>query len=289
MSTENDDRRSNLRDNEHRSLRELVSVNAWFVQSSENPNRFTLHAGVSFNEERLGGGSGTKVNFKLAVKRCDIIFVPPLTDPFQVDPASVRMPRPLKPSSVSEEINKRTKAKASAKLSLKPNPINLDAEASHEREYDRSEKSTQEVSAYNEQWKRVSGNHAWSVDGKSQKNERLSGPVFDAQDEPRLTVIDGRSQETKSRHKERNLNPVATVRVRCLREDIDIYEISFTDPNEQRLFERKSHREEKLMTAREILKEALVNEGLAAGEIATNPYAEMTVCDVSISIIDNSS
>jgi hypothetical protein len=134
----------------------------------------------------------------------------------------------------------------------------------------------------------VRGNHAWSVDGRELDNKRLAGPVFDAQNAPRLTIVDHRSEEVRIRDEANNLNPVAGVRIRCLREDIDIYDITYKDPERQKLFETGRHKKAKEVAAREVLKEALLREGLVAGDLENDPYAEMTICDVAITIIDSS-
>lgn len=277
-------------DNTHRSLQNLVSVNAWFYQDPDDERRFTLHADVSFGEERLGGDPSSKVTFKLSVRRCDIVFVPPTAAPFRIDPSSVHSPRPLNPKSVIMKDTRKSKIGGRTKLSLNPLKPNASAELEggleHEKTIETS--SNQLKSMYHEVWKRVNGNHAWAVDGRQLDNQRLAGPVFDASSQPRLTLVDRRNPETKKRDAEQNLEPVASIRVSCLREDIDIYDIVYKDPDDQDLFETKKFKEKQLLTAREILKEALVREGLRAGDISSNPFAEMILCDVAITIIDES-
>jgi hypothetical protein len=86
--------------NTHRSLRQLVALNAWFRTSTEDYRRFTLHADVCFDEERLGGGTESNVTFKLSIKKCEVVFLPPSSGYFVVDPASVRSPKPLTPYEV---------------------------------------------------------------------------------------------------------------------------------------------------------------------------------------------
>ncbi len=100
-------------------------------------------------------------------------------------------------------------------------------------------------------------------------------------------MIGRRSEEAKTRDQSQKIPPIASIRVQCLREDIGIYDIRFTDEADQKIFETKSHKDSKLVVAREILKEALLREGLVAGDIATDPYAQMTVCDVSIKITED--
>ncbi|MFA8384582.1 MAG: hypothetical protein ACEPO2_03110 [Pelagibaca sp.] len=275
-------------DNTHRSLPELVSVNAWFKQDNEKPSCFTLHADVSFSETRLGGGPDTNITFKLAVKKCDIVFVLPATAPFRVDPSSVRTPRPLNPRSVYQKDSSKTHASARAKLSLDSTGLSGggSAEAGHEMQREKTAESAQTESHYHELWKRVRGNHAWSVDGRDLNNKRLAGPVFNPHEEPRLTIIDERNDEGRIKDEATNMNPVASVQVRCLREDIDIFEITYKDSEKQSWFERSAFSKNKLAAAREVLKQAIVREGLVAGDLSNDPYAEVMICDVSITIVD---
>lgn len=278
-------------DNTHRSLQQLVSVNAWFIQDRDAKRRFTLHADVSFSEERLGGGTETQIVFKLAVKRCDIIFLLPYEAPFHVDPSTVHSPRPLNPRTVIQTETAQKSAKGKGTLTLNPAKFFGNGEASVSAGIDTSRivTSEQEVGIYHERWKMVRGNHAWSVDGRELNNRRLAGPVFDPKKNPRLTIIDDRSEETKARDSQNKLEPVACIQVRCLREDIDIYDIAYKNPDRQKKFEMSRHKDIKLLTAREILKEALLREGLVAGDLIGDPYAEMTICDVAISVTDSRS
>jgi len=278
-------------DNTHRSLKSLVSVNAWFEQDESDPRRFALRARVSFREERLGGDAETKVTFKLSVKRCDMVFIPPNGPAFTVDPKSVKIPKPLNPKSVTMRGASETKGEGSGTLSL--NPMNLIAGAkakiSHGRERSEQAVSEQTIDWYHEAWSTMDGNHAWSVDGRDLNDRRLAGPAIDDTGEPRLVLIDKRSDEVRERDEDRQLPPMAAIKVSCLREDIDIYEISFKNPEDEKL--AKSNRENKKkreMVAREVLKEALIREGLLFGEIVTDPYAEMTICDVAITVTDHS-
>lgn len=275
-------------DNTHRSLEGLVSVNAWFSQDPDNFRKLSLHADVSFGEERLGGDPQSSITFKLSVKRCDIIFILPSAAPFRIDPASVRSPQPLNPKQVTMTDRKAVSAAARAKLSVASRgpSVSADVEVDAQSEKSSQSSSQQLKSMYHEVWKRVRGNHAWTVDGRELEQQRLAGPVFNAKKEPRLSVIDQRSEDTHRLDAKNNIEPVSTIRVSCLREDIDIYDIAYKDPKDQVFFERKKHKDLQLFTARQIIENALLSEGLVAGDLTSDPFAEMTICDVAISIID---
>lgn len=284
-----DDSLGNFTGNTHRSLQGLVSVNAYFVQDVEKENRFTLHADVSFSEERLSGGPSTEITFRLAIKRCDIVFSLPNNGPFRVDPSSVHSPRPLNPKTVLQTSNTKKGGSGRATLGLSPKGLNLGGEASakFEKEISETTSSEQTVSHYHELWKKVGSNHAWSVDGRELHEGRLAGPVFDHRNDPRLTIIDGRSHEARKRDEEQDMNPVAQVFVQCLREDLDVYDVEYKDPDKQDRFWRSPDRKAKLLAAREVLKVALLEEGLRVGDLVNDPFAEMRVCEVAITITDS--
>lgn len=276
--------------NTHRTLQELVSVNAWFVQDHETPTRLTLHADVSFLEQRVTGGETTEITFKVAIKRCDIIFRLPSGSEFRVDPSTVQQPKPLDPKKVLETKSAKGAISGRAQLSLKPrlDAISGELSASAEKAVERTEQFEQNVDHYHEIWKKVrGGHHAWQVDGRDLADGRLAGPVLDGTKNPRLTIVDQRSEESRRRDLDHSLAPTASIVVRCYREDVDIYDVNYKNPSKQSLFERKKGKNEKLVAAVAVLKEALLKEGLVAGDIESDPFAEMSVCDVSIEIADN--
>lgn len=232
--------------NTHRSLRQLVALEAWFRQSPNDENRYTLHANVTFDEERLGAGDGVNLTFRLAVKKCEVVFLAPSSGYFLVDPSSVRSPKPLKPHEV--EILKKTSTSLGGRIALGLNKIGLplsgDAEAAAKQETSRSVNSKQEVSAYFELSKRSHDNHrAWSLDGRSLPDGRLWGPVWDAEQEPRLAIVDSRPGEVIQKDASMGFPPFSRIEVRCLREDINIYDIQFKDPAVEKQFRQitRSH------------------------------------------------
>lgn len=276
-------------DNTHRSLRELVSIDAWFVQDNEYPNRLTLHADVSFRDERISGGSDVEVIFQIAVKRCDIVFCPPRGPTFRVDPSSVAKPKPLNPKTVEYKSTKKASGGLGGTLGISPkgfsSKVNVRAEAS--RSHESVEQGATTTSYYNELWSKTrEGFHAWSVDGRDLENERLLGPVISGREAPRLTLIDSRSEEARRMDAERRLDPVSSIYVRCRREDLDVYNVRFKDEERQSWFVASKGKKEKEVAAREVIKLALFEEGLSAGDIVNDPYAEMRICDVAIPIID---
>lgn len=276
-------------DNTHRSLRRLVVVDAWFRRSANRDDRYTLHADVSFNEERLGGDTEAMVIFKVAVKQCEVVFIPPKFD-FKVDRNSVRRQRPLKPQEIASSRQRKRGASGRLKLSLNRKPAaGADIGLERSRSSEQTSKSTQTKSMYNEQFTRsVDGHDAWRVDGQELANGRLLGPVFDVDTEPRLTLIDLRSEARRASDEMRSMTPLSRIEVRCMRDDIDIYEVRMKDEDKQGWLANRPGHKERLHIAREVLREALLQEELSVGSLLNDPYAEMTICDATLPILDQS-
>lgn len=276
--------------NTHRSLRQLVAVEAWFSQSETEKNRYTLHASVSFDEERLGGGAGSNIIFKLSVKKCEVVYLAPSSGYFVVDPSTVRSPKPLNPHTIQTSNNSSSKMGGGLVLSLSnKTPAasgNLDASAS--RESTKTISSNQEVSAYHELSKKsYDGHRSWSLDGKSMPMQRLWGSVWDAHNEPRLTIVDRRPTSVIQKDIEMGFPPFSRIEVRCLREDIDIYDIQFKDEAEQNRFFKRSGQVARTKAAEAYLKQQILLEGLRVGEMSDR-YSELTICDATIPITNPS-
>lgn len=274
--------------NTHRSLRQLVALEAWFRQSDKDPRCHTLHANVTFDEERLGTGEDVNLTFRLAVKKCEVVFLTPSSGYFVVDPSTVRSPKPLKPHEL--EIRKMTSNKLGAGIAMRfagwRSPISGDAEASARREASRTVSSSQQVSAYHEISKRShEGYRAWSLDGRDFPEQRLLGPVWDAEQEPRLSVIDKRPEAVAQRDTDMGFPPCSRIEVRCLREDIDIYDIQFKDPAEDRKLRRRSGQENRMKSAEAFLKVQIERGGLRMPSLSDR-FSELTILDATIPIIN---
>lgn len=284
----NSDRRPDH--NTHRTLRQLVAVEAWYVQSPTDEKRFTLHAAVSFDEERLGGGSNSTVTFKLSIKKCEIVFLPPISGYFAVDPASVRFTKPPNPHAVQSTQATTKTGGFGFKLGLKGKTpeVSANAEASAQRDTTTTVTSNQTVGPFHELTKRSrEGQRAWSIDGKSQPNGRIWGAIWDANEEPRLTVIDKRPPEVARKDEENDFPPISRIEVRCLRADIDIYDIEFKDPQDQGWLASQATGITKIKAAEAFLKHAILDEGLTVGDLSDR-YSELTICDVTVPIHDQS-
>lgn len=275
--------------NTHRTLKGLVSVNAWFQKHGDNSRYLTLHANVSFNQERIGGDIDCAVTFKLAVKQCRIIYINSLGGAFRIDEKSVSMPKPLNNAEIRKKITSKAGASGSGTLSLNRRSMDFGVSGSANSEHCQSVEEThsENRNLYGETWSMIDGNHSWSVNGDRLPDGRLDGAVFNAHEAPRLSVIDQRNEAQRVKDSESCMEPMASIIIRCKQEDIDIYEIKYKDPEKQRTFERSQHKKEKILAAKQVLKLALLQEGLSAGN-PNDPYSDLQICDVQFEISDPS-
>ena len=79
--------------------------------------------------------------------------------------------------------------------------------------------------------------------------------------------------------------PFSRIEVRCLREDIDIYDIQFKDHTEQSIFFARPGQAARIKAAEAYLKQQILLEGLRVGNMR-DPYSELTICDATIPITD---
>lgn len=281
------DRLSERSDNTHRALKRLVVVDAVFRRSKDDVSRYTLHADVIFNEERLGGGGEASIIFSIAVRRCEVVFIKPALD-FIVDRNSVRRQKPMSPQEISRRKQKSHSLRGRLKLALgakSTGEVGGGYEGSQTSE--ETVKSVQTKSIFNEQLTRsTDGYDAWSVDGKELNGGRLVGPVFDFETEPRLTLIDLRDKARRLSDEKNEMNPLARIEIRCLRDDIEVYDIRHKDEDRHGFLSNRPGQKERMQIARGVIREALLQEGLSVGSLLDDPYAEMTICDVTIPILD---
>lgn len=270
--------------NTHRSLRQLVAVAAWFRKLPGDEANFSFHANVSFTEERIGGGEGSNVTFKLAVRKCEVVFLAPSRRYFQIAHSSIRFQNPLSPSTVQTTATRSAKLGFGIQAAISAVTSTFDGSGSIEKKKEIT--STQQVSAYHELNKHSRDGHwAWELDGKSLPNGRLQGSVWDGEQQPRLVLQDLRPPHVVQKDKEKGFPPVSRVEVRCLREDIDIYEIQLKDEEENGVLLSRPGHKARMKSAEAFLKQQILQEGLLVGDLSDR-FSELTIYDATIPVAD---
>lgn len=239
----------------------------------------SLHADVVFSEGRLGGEETSKVRFKLAVKRAELIVILPETEPISVDKKTVSRDTP---KFSGTKINKysfdsQTDASASAKIVAGAKGVNARAQAGVGAKVSlaslQSLETFEEVSNFEiKQTRTAEGHYRWQL-LPSGNSQLLDGRPWNATKEPRMKVIDKRLDRTKG------IAPSVRIEVRCLREDLLISNIEVKDKNVWQSFSTMSNRN-KEAAAEACIRDRLCSEDLEFGNLS-DPYSSIVIARIT--------
>jgi hypothetical protein len=262
-------------------------INAWFDPLGDVHRRYSFHANVAFQEERLGSDSAASVRFRISLKRCEVVVILPSDrSTLKADPRTLAMTPPRSPIS-QERTNKRSRAaRIGAKFGFtggRPD-LGITASADGGVSAETSQSDVQSIpilSTLHGQSK--DRHHCWRVSGEYEG--KLLGSLWNAAEEPRFQVIDQRSAENRELDKERGLPPIASVEIRCMREDLVISEISLKDEEEERAARGKSGHKNRLKAAESYIRTELLKEGLSVGDLS-DVFSEMTIAEMIVPLHD---
>ena len=107
-------------DNRRRVFADLVFVDAWHRKFTEEVESVNLHVDVSFGTARVGGDSDIPVQFRLSLKRAEVVIIVPESEPVSIDRASVSRDSPVIEAKRSKSYKRKRghKLAASAKGAL---------------------------------------------------------------------------------------------------------------------------------------------------------------------------
>jgi hypothetical protein len=211
-------------DNRRRAFADVVTIDAWHDDFSNDAQSVALHADVVFGTARVGGESESPVRFRLSAKRAEVVVIIPESEPVSVDTKSVSRDAPQLEGRLTEilEQTKQASAKGGISASVSPATLNASATAAAEAQSIISTSKKIEVSATVQfmivtQSKTADGQYRWLIEPRTK--EILEGRPWDATQQPRLKLIDRRKDRTKG------IPPAVRVEVRCRREDLVIQDL----------------------------------------------------------------
>jgi hypothetical protein len=253
-------------DNRKRAFADVVSIDAWHNEFTDEHSKVDLHADVVFGSARTGGEPESPVRFRLAVKCAEIVVVIPESEPVSVDRNSVSRDAPEYQGKLTEVVEQTSQGSVKGNIKGAISPTELTGAISAEAGGQASITSTKklEVSAivqfmFVTQSKTGEGYYRWAVEAGS--NEGLEGRPWDGARQPRLKLIDKRKDHTKG------IPPTVRVEVRCRREDLIIEDIHVKD---ERLWEDVKSRmgfKNKLLAAEAYIRDRLAEEGIVVSNI----------------------
>ncbi|SCX79964.1 hypothetical protein [Rhizobium sp. NFACC06-2] len=265
--------------NRKRILSEVISLEAW-QQPGGNPSQVNLHADVVFKEGRIGGEEASKIRFRLSVRRAELIVIIPENEPLVAIPSSVARDSIAIEGTKTSRVHRTSGMSSSAKLSSKLSTLGVRAELdgninasmnSDAEEVFEKKQLLRPISV--EQSLTVDGHYRWEM--FSEVNSVLRGRPWKVIEEPRLTLVDKRVDQRKG------IPPVVNIRVRCLREDIVISDISIKDEGKWSMIKSGSFFKNKLIAAQAYIRSMLVSEGLNSGDLS-DPFCSIDLAYIAV-------
>lgn len=264
--------------NIERSISEAVSVEAWHASFDEAEANVDVHVELVFGKARLGGTDSVPVKFSLQIRHAQLYIVLPKGDSLAVEQKSVdRGELQEFQENVDETRSQSVKLSSSLMASLKglvPG-LSYEAETKESKNIGVTKKATVRTTRAIH-YKSYDGNHTWKI--SPAVGEVLQGRVWEAAEEPRLKLIDKRTDQQKARDKKNDLSPRIQVIVRCLREDLRIDDIEVTDTERYPELTGLWKYPKRLAAAESHIRDLLVANSLHADGLQY-PYAQITLVD----------
>lgn len=266
--------------NRLRAFADVVSVDVWHQEFSNDCRQAELKADIVFSEGRIGGEDDSSVQFRLKLKKATLVLIVPETEPVSIVRESVRRGYSNDASEWSTETVQTTEVAKSAKVgvtaSLKDISASADLAAAGKTERTRTHR--EKLSGRSEniktifRYNNIDETFTWVIEADS--SEYLIGRPWDPLISPLVTLRDERSNSSKG------IAPSVRVAVKCLREDIVISDIVI---NDELSFKDKimgNSEKIKLRAAEAYIRTKLFEVGLEVGNLE-NAFSVVTLLDVS--------
>lgn len=277
--------------NKQRTLGQVAIVRAWFSPLPDRePLRYAFQIDVAFQSDRLGGGPLDPVRFRIGLKRCQLVVVLPRGEAgLKIDQRTIVAGNTPATVKITQTIAAASETSGSASLGIGPSgatgSVKLDAAAKRTRSIDAFSETSLPVllgtrSLSNE------GHQAWNI-SRVDGSPVLEGLLWDANNDPaRFELVDARTVEVRKQEEITGLHATITVEVRCKREDLEVTEISLTDPEEARIMARLTNRNKAVKVAEAFIKKKLQEEGLRVGNMS-EIYSDLVVGDLIVSLVEH--
>lgn len=282
--------------NKRRTLSRMAVINAWFDPTEvpsgnrERRPRYAFRMDVAFRDERLGGGPGDPVRFRVRLKQCEVAVVLPRGEgDLRIDPRTIVAGASPASVTVSQETTAKARAHGTADLGISASGVlaKMGMGAHVERAHVVTTSRSQILPLLlGERSETHDGHLCWTV-RRTDGGAGLEGLLWDArQGEPRFQLVDRRPTEARTRSERTGLHPTITVEVRAKREDLEIDGIELTDPEQRRFSAGLFKRPLAVKTAEAFIARELKREGLRVGDIH-EPFSDLVVGDMLVSLVDD--
>lgn len=260
--------------NRLRQLQGLVTIDAWH-EGQPQSGRVDLHAYVYFDEARLGGQVGDEIAFRLQLKRAELKLLQSEPKSFSIDPATIW--RGDEDASGKTTYTTETGGSRSAdgrvKLTISPSPEleltgggKISTQEVHKSEtiIDRSTKTILVSFSRNDRdqptWILKPDRGSPRLDDIS----LLNGQPWDDKKQSLLNL------DVNSKHESQEMLSALRLCLICRREDLHFYDIKARKLGQD--FQLIPDASPKRIIVQEYLRDALISEGLHAGDM-NSPFS----------------
>jgi len=277
--------------NKHKKLGRLAITRAWFDPVADTtPPRHAFKMDIVFTNERLGGGPDDPVRFRVGMKQCEVVVIPPISDPsIRIDERTILSGSSPATVTIKRETEASAEVSGEAHLDLGATGLssgaNVKAAAKRRRVV---HASTEEVLPVllGTRSQSQEGHQSWNI-RRIDGTETLEGQLWDAHaDGPRFELLDRRPEMARESDKRTGLHPAVVVEIRCKREDLEIVDIDVTDSADAKIMLGLPSRKKAMKVAEAFLKQQLQKECLRVGDIH-EPFSDIVVGDLLVSMVDD--
>lgn len=260
-------------DNRTRALAQAVSVDGW-IGSFNDEGHAQVHADIVFRQGSFGDNPNSKVRFKIALKRAEIVLRIPNEEPLKVVRKSVERQTKSAAGKKTAKKSKKTDilGKVGIKLGRKPKG-SAEVAAGFESTAENNLVIEEEIRYFVEQhFVTPDGNYAWEITtSEAAESAHLSGSPWDAVGKPRMAVKQEQAPPSGS--------VSMVIEIRCAREDIEIIDLEEKDPEAKRIFRNKANKNINLAAAEQVIKDELFKAGFLEVPDLGEKHSRLLIAD----------
>ena len=261
--------------NRIRIFSELVSLEAWHQPFTARRTSVGLDADITFSTARLGAEEDSPVRFKLRLKEALLTVIVPDSEPVAVDRSTVARFDPAVTGVQKRRLTGRQKGAASVALDLKggakgllpAGSLHVDAATASEV-FDETTLTRKLGAIIVRHSVDDVGNNRWRFTPGTE--DVLSGKPWAPNDTHLFKFKD-----TEPAGK-RKLEPSVRLELSCLREDLDIFDITFKDTKKGIIPLAYFDSPRRMIAAEAFIRTKLQEEGLPAPQMSED-YAMITL------------
>lgn len=261
--------------NRIRIFSELVSLEAWHLPFTARRTSVGLHADITFSTARLGAEDDSPVRFKLRLKEAVLTVIVPDSEPIAVDRSTVARFDPAVTGVQKRRVTGRKKGEISAALGLKGGGKGLSPSSALHLGGSAASEVVDEATFTRKHGAIIVhhsideiGNNKWRFTPGA--GDTLSGKPWSPNDTHLFKFKD-----TEPAGK-RKLEPSVRLELSCLREDLDIFDITFKDSKKGLIPLSYFDSPRRLIAAEAFIRTRLQEEGLPAPQMSED-YALITL------------